>query len=69
VNAGYHQYYSHRSYECHRLLQVFYLLFGAAALQHSALSWASNHRDHHRFVDQEKDPYNINNTFAKMRLS
>ena len=32
VNAGYHHYYSHRSYECHRAVQVFYLLFGAAAV-------------------------------------
>jgi stearoyl-CoA desaturase (delta-9 desaturase) len=59
INAGYHQYYSHRSYECHPVLQAFYLFLGAAALQNSALCWASNHRYHHRFVDQEEDPYNI----------
>jgi len=27
--------------------------------QNSVLYWASDHRYHHRFVDQEKDPYNI----------
>jgi stearoyl-CoA desaturase (delta-9 desaturase) len=63
VNAGYHHYYSHRSYECHRAVQVFYLLFGAAAIQNSALIWASNHRSHHRFVDREGDPYNIRRGF------
>jgi stearoyl-CoA desaturase (delta-9 desaturase) len=59
ITAGYHRYYSHRSYECHMVVQLFYLLFGAAALQNSVLYWASDHRYHHRFVDQEKDPYNI----------
>jgi stearoyl-CoA desaturase (delta-9 desaturase) len=38
VNAGYHQYYSHRSHECHLVVQMFYLFFGAAAIQQSALT-------------------------------
>jgi stearoyl-CoA desaturase (delta-9 desaturase) len=63
INAGCHHYYSHRSYECHWIVQIFYLLFGAAAIQNSTLVWASNHRAHHRFVDQEGDPYNIRRGF------
>ncbi len=63
LTAGYHRYYSHRSYECHPAVQMFFLLFGAAAIQNSALIWASNHRLHHRFVDQERDPYNIKKGF------
>src|ERR1019366_5267844 len=57
ITAGYHRYYSHKTYECHSIVQVFYLLFGAAALQSPVTIWASEHRDHHRFVDQDKDPY------------
>jgi len=59
VTGGYHRYYAHRTYDCGRLLQCFYLFFGAAAAQQSALVWASDHRDHHRFVDTDDDPYNI----------
>jgi stearoyl-CoA desaturase (delta-9 desaturase) len=59
ITAGNHRYYSHRSYECHLIVKVFYLLFGAAAIQNSVLCWASRHRSHHRFVDQEGDPHNI----------
>lgn len=59
ITAGYHRYYAHRSYRCRRVVQAFYLLFGAAALQNSVLIWASNHRYHHRFVDREEDPHNI----------
>ncbi len=39
-------------------LKVLYLLFGAMALQNSALVWAANHRVHHREIDDpELDPY------------
>ncbi|MBI5631695.1 MAG: fatty acid desaturase [Elusimicrobia bacterium] len=59
VTGGYHRYYAHKSYECSRLLQLFYLVFGAAAAENSVLNWASDHRIHHRFVDKKEDPYNI----------
>ena len=59
ICAGYHRYYSHRTYDCHPILQVLYLVFGAAAMENSCLHWSSDHRNHHRFVDREEDPYNI----------
>jgi len=63
ITAGYHRLFSHRSYEAHPVLQLFYLLFGAAAFENSALNWCSDHRVHHRYVDNEDDPYNINKGF------
>ncbi len=63
ITAGYHRHYSHRTYDCHRGLQTFYLLFGAAALQTSVLNWVSDHRNHHRFVDRDGDPYNSRKGF------
>jgi stearoyl-CoA desaturase (Delta-9 desaturase) len=59
VTAGYHRCFAHKSYESHPLLQAFYLFFGAMALQNSTLKWAADHRDHHRYVDKEWDPYSI----------
>src|SRR5690606_6955617 len=35
----------------------FFALFGAGATQNSILVWASGHRRHHRYVDQDNDPY------------
>ena len=35
VTAGYHRLFAHKSYECHPLVQAFYLFFGAMALQNS----------------------------------
>ena len=59
ITAGYHRLYSHKSYNCSRIVEFLYLVFGAAACENSALLWSSDHRNHHQFVDQEDDPYNI----------
>jgi stearoyl-CoA desaturase (delta-9 desaturase) len=63
ITAGYHRLLAHQSYESAWPVRLFYLVFGAAALQNSALKWCSDHRYHHRFVDKEGDPYNIQRGF------
>ena len=63
ITAGYHRLFAHRSYEANVGVKLFYLLFGAAAFQGLALTWASDHRYHHRFVDGEEDPYSIRKGF------
>jgi len=57
ITGGYHRLFAHRSYDCIGALKVFYLLFGAASVQNSALSWSSKHRFHHSDTDGERDPY------------
>lgn len=58
ITAGYHRLWAHRSYEASKPLQIFYMLFGAMALQNSILVWSSSHRVHHRHVDDvDQDPY------------
>lgn len=63
ITAGYHRLLSHRAYKASSIVNFFYLVLGAAAFQNSALKWAHDHRIHHRHVDDEKDPYNINKGF------
>jgi stearoyl-CoA desaturase (delta-9 desaturase) len=64
ITAGYHRLFSHRTYEASWPIQLFFLIFGAAALQSSAYLWSLDHRDHHHFVDDnDKDPYSINKGF------
>ena len=60
IGAGYHRLFAHRAYECPAAVRAVFLFFGALALQNSVLFWARDHRDHHRFVDTDRDPYNIN---------
>src|SRR6266566_4092062 len=59
ITGGYHRLFAHKSFEANRLVKILFLIFGAAACQNSALKWASDHRDHHLYVDQVPDPYNI----------
>jgi stearoyl-CoA desaturase (delta-9 desaturase) len=58
ITCGYHRLFAHATYEAHPVLKVLYLLFGAMALQNSALVWSAGHRVHHRHLDDlERDPY------------
>ena len=63
ITIGYHRLFAHRSFQANRLLTFLGLCFGAAALEQSALKWASQHRNHHRYVDTPWDPYSIKQGF------
>jgi stearoyl-CoA desaturase (delta-9 desaturase) len=64
ITAGYHRLWSHRAYAAHWSVRLFFALFGAMALQNSILVWGSQHRTHHRFVDDwDRDPYSARRGF------
>ncbi len=63
ITVGYHRYYAHATFKTNPLIQFLILFFGAAAFEQSALTWASGHRDHHRYVDTAADPYSIKKGF------
>jgi stearoyl-CoA desaturase (delta-9 desaturase) len=63
ICAGYHRFFSHKSYEASAPVQLFYAIFGAMAAQNSILWWSSSHRNHHQHVDKDWDPYNIKRGF------
>ena len=64
ITAGYHRLWSHKAYKAHPLVRAIFALGGACALQNDILSWASGHRRHHRFVDNnDKDPYSAGRGF------
>ena len=63
ITGGYHRLFSHPTYRARGFLRFFYLFFGAASVQNSALKWSSDHRVHHGEVDTEQDPYNIQEGF------
>ena len=52
ITAGYHRLWSHKTYDAHPFLQWVFAIGGAFALQNSAIHWSSDHRVHHKFVDQ-----------------
>ena len=64
ITAGYHRLWSHKAYKAHPLLRVIFALGGACALQNDILTWASEHRRHHQFVDNnDHDPYSASRGF------
>jgi stearoyl-CoA desaturase (delta-9 desaturase) len=63
ITGGYHRLFSHPTYRARGFLRFFYLFFGAASVQNSALKWSSDHRIHHGNVDSPRDPYNIKEGF------
>jgi stearoyl-CoA desaturase (delta-9 desaturase) len=64
ITCGYHRLFAHATYDAHPILKVLYLLFGAMALQNSALVWSATHRVHHRNIDDiDLDPYSARRGF------
>jgi stearoyl-CoA desaturase (delta-9 desaturase) len=55
VTAGYHRYFSHRTYRTSRTFQLVLAVLGTTAVQKGPLWWAAHHRDHHRFSDGPED--------------
>jgi stearoyl-CoA desaturase (delta-9 desaturase) len=58
ITGGYHRLWAHKAYRASPALKWFFAFWGAGALQNSILIWASDHRRHHRHVDDDDlDPY------------
>lgn len=63
ITAGYHRHFAHPTHKAAWPLRAFYLLFGAASAQNSALKWSADHLVHHQRTDEEGDPYNARRGF------
>ncbi len=55
VTAGYHRYFSHKSFKLNRFWQFVFGFMAEATAQKGVLWWASNHRHHHRYSDTDLD--------------
>jgi len=64
ITAGYHRLWSHKAYQAHWSLRFLFAIGGAFALQNSILHWSSDHRVHHKHVDNnDVDPYSAKRGF------
>ena len=57
VTAGYHRYFSHRSFKTSRAFQLVLAVLGVTAMQNGPLWWASWHRHHHKHSDTPLDAH------------
>jgi stearoyl-CoA desaturase (delta-9 desaturase) len=59
ITAGYHRYFSHRSFKTSRVFAFIMGAIGTVGLQRGPLWWAAQHRKHHRFSDTKDDHHSI----------
>lgn len=59
IGAFYHRYFSHRTFQTHRIWQFIFAVLGATAVQRGPIWWAAHHRQHHirRVTDTRDDPH------------
>ncbi len=55
ITAGYHRYFSHRSYKMGRIPQFLLAWLGSTSVQKGVLWWSAHHRHHHRYSDLPND--------------
>jgi stearoyl-CoA desaturase (delta-9 desaturase) len=55
TTAGYHRYFSHRSFKTSRPMQFALACLANLSLMRGPLTWASHHRYHHKVADTEDD--------------
>ena len=63
ITLGYHRLFSHVAFQASWPVRLVTLIFGAAAFENSAMHWVSDHRRHHKHVDDADDPYDISQGF------
>jgi len=55
TTAGYHRYFSHRSFKTSRPMQLVFACLANTSLMRGPLTWASHHRYHHKVSDTPDD--------------
>ncbi|MDX1672972.1 MAG: acyl-CoA desaturase, partial [Balneolaceae bacterium] len=55
ITAGFHRYFSHRTFKTSRFFQFILAFIGTSSAQKGPLWWAAHHRHHHKYSDSEKD--------------
>ena len=55
MTAGYHRYFSHRSFTTSRAFAFVMALMGTTSTQKGVLWWVAHHRHHHRYSDTTED--------------
>lgn len=59
VTAGYHRYFSHRTFRTSRVGQFLLAVLAVSSTQKGVLWWASHHRLHHKMSDKPGDVHSM----------
>jgi stearoyl-CoA desaturase (delta-9 desaturase) len=59
VTAGYHRYFSHRTYKMGRVMQFLMGWLASSSAQKGVLWWSAHHRRHHKYSDEPQDVHSV----------
>jgi stearoyl-CoA desaturase (delta-9 desaturase) len=59
VTAGYHRYFSHRTFRTSRAMQLVFAVLAMTSVQKGVLWWAGHHRTHHKSSDLPGDVHSV----------
>lgn len=68
ITAGYHRYFSHRSYRMGRVMQFIMAFLAMTSAQKGVIWWSSHHRHHHKHSDTEDDVHSPRHGFWHSHL-
>lgn len=57
ITAGWHRYFSHKSFETSAPVKAVLAIAGSMAMQGPLTQWVTDHRKHHALSDREGDPH------------
>ncbi|MEM9447027.1 MAG: acyl-CoA desaturase [Cyanobacteria bacterium P01_E01_bin.6] len=57
ITVGFHRYFSHKTFQTTRPIQIALAILGSMAEQGSVTAWVSVHRCHHQYSDKLGDPH------------
>jgi len=57
VTAGFHRYFTHRSFTATRALRIALAVAGSLSVEGTVTGWVADHRRHHAHSDQPDDPH------------
>jgi fatty-acid desaturase len=63
ITLGWHRLVTHRSFQCPKWLEYFFVFCGSLACEGGVIEWVGLHRNHHLHSDQEQDQHNSQRGF------
>lgn len=63
ITLGWHRLVTHRSFQCPKWLEYFFVFCGSLACEGGIIEWVGLHRNHHLHSDQELDQHNSQKGF------
>ena len=69
ITTGFHRGFTHRAYDMHPSVKLFFAVVGSMAVQGPVIEWCAIHRRHHQCSDHDGDPHSPHHGFGRGPLA